>query len=54
MCGKRTAGEVSGVTASSAEIPAIEPDILAERIAAEPVNDPDQETRWWLDRKSVV
>ena len=48
VCGKCAAGEVSGVTASSAEIPATTPGTAAEQISAEPVNDTDQESRWWL------
>ena len=48
MCGKRAAGEVSGITASSAEIPATTPGRAAEQISAEPVNHTDQESRWWL------
>ena len=48
MCGKRAEGEVSGVTASSAEIYATTPGTAAEQISAEPVNDADLESRWWL------
>ena len=48
VCGKRAAGEVSGVTASSAEIRATPPGTAAEQISAEPGNDTDQESRWWL------
>ena len=48
VCGKRAAGEVSGVTASSAEIPAAIPGAAAEQISAESANDTDQESRWWL------
>ena len=36
------------VTASSAEIPATTPGTAVEQISAEPVNDADQESRWWL------
>ena len=48
VCGNRAADEVSGVTASSAEIPTTTPSTAAEQISAEPVNDTDQRSRWWL------
>ena len=37
MCGKRAADDVSGVTASPADIPAPKPDTTAEQILVEPI-----------------
>ena len=46
--GKRAADEVSGVTVSSAAIPAPKTSAAAELASAEPMNDADQESRWLL------
>ena len=48
MRGKRAADKGSGVTASSAAIPAPTSSAAAERASAELINDADQESRWWL------
>ena len=48
MCGKRAADEVSGVTASPADVPAQKHGTTAEQISVEPSNETDLESRWWL------
>ena len=47
MRGKRAADDVSGVTASSADILAPKSSPAAELASAEPMNA-DQESKWWL------